>query len=92
MNDDRIKKALDIIKDMNQTEKGTVLSELLSNLDAESDDAVEAAWQAEAQLRLREIANGLELFAASIAYQGIRELRGKVKFSLTSRQMRLDRE
>lgn len=55
MQNERIKKAIDLIKVMNQQEKSAVFSELLAELEPESDSGVEAAWQVEAQRRLNEV-------------------------------------
>jgi hypothetical protein len=55
------------------------------------EELLEKAQQASGESITQTVLTGLELVAASQTYARLRELRGKVKFSLTSAALKDDR-
>ena len=55
------------------------------------EDLLEKAQQATGSGITQTVRTGLQLVAASQAYAQLRELRGKVKFSLTWEELKTDR-
>jgi len=56
-----------------------------------SEDLLRKAQQCTGEGVTATVRRGLELLAASTAYTELRKLRGKVKFSITLKQLRNDR-
>jgi len=55
------------------------------------DELLEKAQQASGSGITQTVRTGLELLAASRAYQRLRQLRGKVRFTRTAAELRADR-